>query len=112
MANPIRITEADLRSAMREPRYWQNGHPERDAFTGWVRGGFGALDPKDGAALSAGGQARRRPLAQPAAGWRGVRLGRRPTRDHPVRELAKIPLGAPDARPGRWSGRARTAAEQ
>lgn len=32
MADPIQITEADLRRAMREPRYWQNGHPEREGF--------------------------------------------------------------------------------
>lgn len=47
MANPIRITEADLRSAMREPRYWQNGHPEREGFAAWVSGGFRALHPRD-----------------------------------------------------------------
>ena len=50
MRAPIRITEADLRSAMREPRYWQDRHPERDGFRDWVRGGFQALNPRDGEA--------------------------------------------------------------
>lgn len=71
MANPIRITEADLRSAMREPRYWQNGHPEREAFTGWVRGGFGALHPKDAAARGAVWVRPYRREGKPVAGhWR------------------------------------------
>lgn len=38
---------------MREPRYWQSGHPEREGFAAWVRGGFGALHPRDGAARGA-----------------------------------------------------------
>ena len=47
MSDPVRITEADLRSAMREPRYWQPHHPERSAFTTWVTKGWHALTPKD-----------------------------------------------------------------
>lgn len=38
---------------MREPRYWQSGHPEREGFATWVRVGFGALHPRDGAARGA-----------------------------------------------------------
>ena len=53
MANPIRITEADLRSAMREPRYGASGHPEREGFAAWVRGGFRALHPRDAPARGA-----------------------------------------------------------
>ena len=70
-ANPIRITEADLRTAMREPRYWQNGHPEREGFTSWVRGGFGALHPKDAPARGAVWVRPYRREGKPVAGhWR------------------------------------------
>ncbi|HYF07272.1 MAG TPA: colicin D domain-containing protein [Acetobacteraceae bacterium] len=40
-----RLTEADLRAAMRDPRYWQTGHPERAAYAGWVGEGWQALHP-------------------------------------------------------------------
>jgi hypothetical protein len=53
MPAPVRITEADLRGAMREPRYWRSGHPERDAFARWVTGGWRALNPADGEVRSA-----------------------------------------------------------
>lgn len=33
-----RLTEADLRTAMRDRRYWQSGHPERAAYGAWVGG--------------------------------------------------------------------------
>lgn len=36
----IPITERTLRAAMREPRYWQDGHPEREAFHAWVFQGW------------------------------------------------------------------------
>jgi pimeloyl-ACP methyl ester carboxylesterase len=38
-----RVTEGDLRAAMRDPRYWQPGHPEREAWNDWVSEGFRAL---------------------------------------------------------------------
>ena len=38
MPDRLPITEADLRQAMRDPRYWQAGHPERAAFNAWVAG--------------------------------------------------------------------------
>jgi hypothetical protein len=34
---------------MRDERYWRPGHPEREAFAGWVTGGFRGLYPSDGA---------------------------------------------------------------
>lgn len=37
------ITEADLRAAMRDPRYWRSGHPQGKAYAGWVREGWQAL---------------------------------------------------------------------
>lgn len=49
---PVRITEADLRQAMRDPRYWQPGHPERAAYAAWVTHGYHALHPRDAAPRS------------------------------------------------------------
>jgi hypothetical protein len=46
---PVRITQADLRQAMRDARYWKPGHPERAAFNAWVTDGFRALNPPDAA---------------------------------------------------------------
>ena len=43
MAETIAITEADLRKALQDPRYWMAGHPEREGFAGWVTQGFQAL---------------------------------------------------------------------
>lgn len=40
----VPITEASLRAAMRDKRYWQTGHPERDAYSDWVTGGWSALE--------------------------------------------------------------------
>lgn len=40
----IPVTEASLRTAMRDPRYWRSGHPERQAFADWVGESFRALD--------------------------------------------------------------------
>lgn len=39
--NPL--TEKGLRSAMRDRRYWQSGHPEREAYVAWVTRGWRAL---------------------------------------------------------------------
>jgi hypothetical protein len=49
MPSPIRITEPDLRQAMRDPRYWRSGHPEREAFGAWVTEGYRGLYPRDAA---------------------------------------------------------------
>lgn len=43
MADLVPITEDSLRSAMRDPRYWRSGDPERQAYVDWVSGGFRAL---------------------------------------------------------------------
>jgi len=53
MPRTVRVTEQDLRGAMRDERYWRSGHPERAAFAGWVTDGFHGLYPSDGAARSA-----------------------------------------------------------
>ena len=37
------ITETALRQAMRDPRYWQAGHPERADYAAWVTEGWQAL---------------------------------------------------------------------
>lgn len=47
----VPISEASLRRAMRDDRYWLPGHPERQAYAGWVSDGYRAL----GAAGSGGG---------------------------------------------------------
>ncbi len=39
----IAITERDLRAAMRDRRYWQAGHPEREAYVAWVGEGWREL---------------------------------------------------------------------
>lgn len=45
----IPMTETRLREAMRDPRYWQQGNPERVAYNAWVTEGWRALvqTPKD-----------------------------------------------------------------
>lgn len=40
MANLIPVTEESLRAAMRDPRYWRSGHPEREAYGRWVTEGW------------------------------------------------------------------------
>ena len=32
----LKLSEQDLRQAMRAPRYWQHGQPEREAYHAWV----------------------------------------------------------------------------
>lgn len=39
----IPLTEEGLRGAMRDSRYWQSGHPEREDYVGWVSHGWRAL---------------------------------------------------------------------
>ncbi len=76
MPAPIRINEADLRQAMREPRYWQSGHPERPAFTSWVTDGFRGLYPSDSAnRQSVWVKEYKREGHLVAAHWRGVPAG-------------------------------------
>jgi hypothetical protein len=48
MVQMVRITEQDLRAAMREPRYWQPNHAERQPFNDWVTQGWAGLNPADG----------------------------------------------------------------
>jgi hypothetical protein len=43
MPDPIPVSASDLRQAMRDPRYWQSGHPERGDYTTWVEGAFRQL---------------------------------------------------------------------
>jgi hypothetical protein len=43
MPETIPITAADLRQAMRDPRYWRPGHPEREGYRAWVGGAFRQL---------------------------------------------------------------------
>ena len=40
MAQLVPLTEASLRAAMRDPRYWRAGHPEREAYHRWVTEGW------------------------------------------------------------------------
>ena len=40
----VPITEADLKRAMRDPRYWQSGHPEREDWSAWVTEGWQGLE--------------------------------------------------------------------
>lgn len=42
MSDTVRLTEADLRAAIRDARYWQP-NPERDAYAAWVTNGYRAL---------------------------------------------------------------------
>lgn len=73
MPDPVKITEQDLRSAMRDPRYWRSGQPEREAFSGWVTRGWQGLYPRDSDARSAVWvQAYVRDGHQVAAHWRGA----------------------------------------
>jgi len=39
----VPVTEAGLKRAMADKRYWQSGHPERPAYVGWVTEGWQAL---------------------------------------------------------------------
>lgn len=43
MSETIPLNRADLRQAMRDPRYWQSGHPEREDYRGWVGGAWREL---------------------------------------------------------------------
>ena len=71
-----RSANRHARTATREPRYWQNGHPEREGFTAWVRGGFGALHPKDAPARGAVWVRPYRREGKPVAGhWRSAPPG-------------------------------------
>jgi hypothetical protein len=40
MPDAIPMSSADLRRAMRDPRYWQPGHPEQAAYGAWVSEGW------------------------------------------------------------------------
>ncbi len=52
MPDRIPMTEARLREAMRDPRYWQQGDPDRASYNAWVSESFRALNAE---AESSGG---------------------------------------------------------
>lgn len=54
MAIRIPINETALRRAMGTETYRQSGHPERQAFSDWVRNGFSAVFPADRPGSSGG----------------------------------------------------------
>ncbi|MBU8546616.1 MULTISPECIES: hypothetical protein [Roseomonadaceae] len=43
MSDKVPIDAAGLRAAVSDQRYWQAGHPERDAWRAWVTDGFQAM---------------------------------------------------------------------
>ncbi len=43
MSRDIPMTEAGLRKAMKDERYWKSSHPERVAYVGWVTEGWQTL---------------------------------------------------------------------
>ncbi len=43
MADLVPVTEESLRAAMRDPRYWRSGHPERESYHRWVTEGWQAF---------------------------------------------------------------------
>jgi hypothetical protein len=59
----IPLTDLDLKQAMRDPRYWEPGNPERAGFHDWVTKGWEALYPADGQE-PAGGTAWVRPYTR------------------------------------------------
>lgn len=50
----IPLTDLDLKQAMRDPRYWEPGHPERAGFHDWVTKGWEALYPSNGQGQAGG----------------------------------------------------------
>lgn len=43
MPDTLTITPGFLRQAIRDARYWREGHPERQAYSDWLTGAFRAL---------------------------------------------------------------------
>lgn len=43
MPDPVPLSASDLRNAMRDPRYWRSGHPERADYHAWVTGAWQQL---------------------------------------------------------------------
>jgi len=43
MSDPVPLSASDLRNAMRDPRYWRSGHPERADYFAWVSDGWRQL---------------------------------------------------------------------
>lgn len=43
MSDSVPLTASRLRQAMRDPRYWQSGHPERTDYRAWVSDGWRQL---------------------------------------------------------------------
>lgn len=48
MSDPVPFSASDLRQAMRDPRYWQPGHPERGDYHAWVGDAFRQLHAAEG----------------------------------------------------------------
>jgi hypothetical protein len=48
MSDPIPLSASDLRQAMRDPRYWQPGHPEQGDYHAWVGDAFRQLHAAEG----------------------------------------------------------------
>jgi hypothetical protein len=42
-ADLVPVVEESLRAAMRDPRYWRSGHPEREEYNRWVTEGWRAV---------------------------------------------------------------------
>ncbi len=76
----VPVTPASLRRFMSDPRYWDAGHPERAAFTGWVTQGFRALyrgnshAKPDGVWVSPYDRVREGRLEHVSGYWRTARL--------------------------------------
>jgi hypothetical protein len=102
----VPITEASLRSAMRDRRYWQSGHPEREAYVGWVTHGWHALEGSphrsaDGAAMvfvQAYSRVRDGQTEYVAAHWRSARPSA--TATIPVQDRGSVPPGYGQRVPG------------
>lgn len=116
----VPVTEQDLREAMRDRRYWQPGHPERQASSDWVTTGWQGLYPADGAARPMVWVRPYRRDGHPVEGhWRSapMRDGGRGADDWPVRQVgwlsailrSRLRRGPAD---GRGSGGPRTGGRQ
>lgn len=116
----VPVTEQDLREAMRDRRYWQPGHPERQAWSDWVTTGWQGLYPADGAARPMVWVRPYRRNGHPVEGhWRSapMREAGRGADDGPVRQVGwpsailrnRLRRGPAD---GRGSGGPRTGGRQ
>ncbi len=49
MSDPVPVTSSDLRQAMRDPRYWRPGNPERVDYQAWVSEGWQRISDAEAA---------------------------------------------------------------